>query len=135
LLHHVGRVQLSPQARVEMEPCQQAQVRPESFQGRGLIASRRRHGQPSKEKDTAGAAVRRAGAVFFVGLLERDPSIDDREPGPIHPGTIGEIISGPLRKVAPGSSRHLALVEAVRRLYKQAAIDADRADKIRAMNP
>jgi hypothetical protein len=28
-------------------------------------------------------------------------------------------------------NRHIALVEAVRRLYKQAAIAADRADKLR----
>ena len=37
----------------------------------------------------------------------------------------------PLRKVAPGSPRHLALVEASRRLHKQAAMSADRADKER----
>jgi hypothetical protein len=42
---------------------------------------------------------------------------------------IGEIISGPIRIAEPGSSRHLALVEAVRRLYKQKAMAADRADK------
>ena len=46
---------------------------------------------------------------------------------------IGEILAGPLRQVAPGSPRHLALVEAVRRLYRQAAMDADRADKQAAL--
>lgn len=44
-------------------------------------------------------------------------------------GMIGEVLSGPLRKVEPQSTRHLALVEAVRRLHKQAAREADRADK------
>jgi len=47
-------------------------------------------------------------------------------------GLIGEIFAGPLRHVAAGSARHLALVEAIRRLYKQAAMAADRADKLRA---
>jgi hypothetical protein len=36
-----------------------------------------------------------------------------------------------LREVAPGSARHLALVEAVRRLYRRDAMAADRADKER----
>jgi len=44
-------------------------------------------------------------------------------------GMIGEVIGGPLLKVEPSSPRHLALVEAVRRLYKQNAMAADRADK------
>ncbi len=44
-------------------------------------------------------------------------------------GMIAEILSGPLSAATIGSNRHLALVEAVRRLYKQAAIVADRADK------
>lgn len=48
-------------------------------------------------------------------------------------GMIGEILSGPLCKVSPGSARHLALVEAVRRLYKRAAMAADRADKLHAI--
>lgn len=43
---------------------------------------------------------------------------------------IDEILRGPLRRVEPGSSRHLALVEAVRRLYKRSAMDADRKDKL-----
>jgi len=47
-------------------------------------------------------------------------------------GMIGEILAGPLRLVSPGSARHLALVEAVRRLYKQNAMAADRADKVAA---
>jgi hypothetical protein len=47
------------------------------------------------------------------------------------PCMMEEIIAGPLRKVRPASSRHLALVEAVRRLYKRAAMEADRRDKLR----
>jgi hypothetical protein len=48
-------------------------------------------------------------------------------------GIIGEILRGPLRKVDPGSAKHLALVEAVRRLYKQAAMARDREDKMKAL--
>lgn len=62
------------------------------------------------------------------------PFAPAREAAPADPGMIGEILRGPLSKVEPGSSRHQALVEAVRRLYKQAAIDADRADKAAALN-
>jgi hypothetical protein len=51
---------------------------------------------------------------------------------PACPGMIGEILTGHLRRVEPGSLRHQALVEAVRRLYKQAAREADRADKMAA---
>jgi hypothetical protein len=42
---------------------------------------------------------------------------------------IGEVLAGPLAKAELVSARHLALVEAVRRLHKQNAIAADRADK------
>jgi hypothetical protein len=42
-----------------------------------------------------------------------------------------KLLEEPLRKVAPGSARHLALVEAARRFHKQAAMAADRADKER----
>jgi hypothetical protein len=48
-------------------------------------------------------------------------------------GMIGEILAGPLKSVTLGSNRHLALVEAVRRLHKQAAVAADRADKARCL--
>jgi hypothetical protein len=46
-------------------------------------------------------------------------------------GAATELLAGPLRTVAPGSARHLALVEAVRRLYRRAAMAADRAEKER----
>ncbi len=42
---------------------------------------------------------------------------------------IAELLGGVLRTVVFGSARHLALVEAVRRLHKRAAMEADRADK------
>lgn len=48
---------------------------------------------------------------------------------PTERGVVGEIFAGPLRQAPPNSARHLALVEAVRRMYKQAAMAADRADK------
>jgi hypothetical protein len=44
---------------------------------------------------------------------------------------IRELIE-PIRRVSPGSARHLALVEAARRLYRREAMAADRADKERA---
>lgn len=44
-------------------------------------------------------------------------------------GMIGEVLAGPVRAAVPVSARHLALVEAVRRLYKQGAMATDRADK------
>jgi hypothetical protein len=52
----------------------------------------------------------------------------------VDPGMIGEILKGPLRQVEPASAKHFALVEAVRRLYKQAAMARDREDKINAQN-
>jgi hypothetical protein len=49
-------------------------------------------------------------------------------------GMIEEILNGPLTRVDPGSVRHLALVEAVRRLYKQHAKEVDKADKQRSLS-
>jgi hypothetical protein len=54
---------------------------------------------------------------------------------PHTPGVVGEIITGPLRRVAAGSPRHFALVEAVRRQFKRAAILADREEKKRTRQP
>jgi len=45
---------------------------------------------------------------------------------------VPDLIAAPLQSVRPGSARHLALVEAMRRAYRQAAMAADRADKLRA---
>jgi hypothetical protein len=53
------------------------------------------------------------------------------------PDTIGDeavraLLTGMLTTVEPGSARHLALVEAVRRLYQRICMAADRADKERS---
>jgi hypothetical protein len=45
-------------------------------------------------------------------------------------GMIGEILAGPLKQTQFGDHRHMALVEAIRRLYKREAIAADRADML-----
>jgi hypothetical protein len=44
---------------------------------------------------------------------------------------IPQMLAQPLRTVVPGSARHLALVEAMRRVYRQQAVTADRVDKER----
>lgn len=48
---------------------------------------------------------------------------------PVPSGLLGEVLTGPARKVSAGSGKHLAVIEVVRRLYQQAAIAADKADK------
>ena len=48
------------------------------------------------------------------------------------PLPIDAAVEAALRQVAPGSARHLAIVEAVRLAYQRAAKAADRADKERA---
>lgn len=60
------------------------------------------------------------------------PYLDEPRPTSGLVGMCAEIFAGPLRQTAPGSARHLALVEVVRRLGKQAAMDADRRDKLAA---
>ena len=55
-----------------------------------------------------------------------------RPAAPLPPGRsprIDELLSGPLRRALPGTPRHLALVEALRRLYRAEAMAADRLDK------
>jgi len=47
-------------------------------------------------------------------------------------GELAALIA-PLTTTAPGTARHLALVEAVRRLYKREAMAVDRADKESAL--
>jgi hypothetical protein len=44
---------------------------------------------------------------------------------------IDELLAGPIASVEAGSGRHLALVEAVRRLYQRDRMAEDRADKER----
>jgi hypothetical protein len=65
-------------------------------------------------------------APFFTGSdLLTSPDV----------ATISTLLRGPLRAVAPGSAKHLALVEAARRLYRANAMAADRADKEKALQP
>jgi hypothetical protein len=63
------------------------------------------------------------------------PAIDSEEISVLDSGMIGEILAGPIRHTSLGSNRHHALVDAVRRLYKSAAIAADRGDKLRRQKP
>jgi hypothetical protein len=63
------------------------------------------------------------------------PSLPQAEPLPPTLGVTGEIIAGPLRHVAAGTPRHFMLVEAVRRQFKRAAIESDREDKGKSIQP
>lgn len=85
--------------------------------------------------EAASAAEAWTGAAHPVTLGYLAPFVRERPAPPaVERGdAIGELLRGPLRRVEPGSIRHLALVEAVRRLCKRAAMDADRADKRRAV--
>src|SRR2546429_7310242 len=47
--------------------------------------------------------------------------------------SIAALLTGPLRTVEPASAKHLALVEAARRLYRANAMAADRAAKATAV--
>ena len=79
------------------------------------------------------------GEVGFLGLDDLIRSKEtEREDAPAVP--IGEaigdeairsLLTGVLTTVQPGGARHLALVEAVRRLYQRRCMAADRADKER----
>jgi hypothetical protein len=80
--------------------------------------------------DAAADTVRISLASAF--LAPHRPEVTTRCP-PGTPPSIVELVEGSLRRVAPGSGRHLALVEAVRRLYRRAAMAADRADKERSV--
>jgi len=64
-----------------------------------------------------------------VSLAYLQPYVGAASATPTTTGALAELLSGPLRAVDPGSARHLALVEAVRRLHKRQAMEADRADK------
>lgn len=72
-------------------------------------------------------AVRPVTRAFLAPYVPQVPDIPSRVGEPI----IEEILNERLRGTEPGSSRHLALVEVVRRLYKRDAMEADRKDKIR----
>ncbi len=89
----------------------------ETLFGRGPVPA------PSAVRQACEAA---ANPITLAFLL---PFLGGAQPPARFGGMIGEIVAGPLRAAPPGSGLHLALVEAVRRLYKQNAIAADRADK------
>ena len=48
---------------------------------------------------------------------------------PLVSAKIDEAFLSPLRKVEPGTPKHLAIVEVVRRAYKRWAMEADHRDK------
>ncbi len=65
--------------------------------------------------------------ISLAYLIPHVPSID------LQP-EIDEVVQGALRKTDSGSPRHHALVEVVRRSYKQTSMAADRADKESILN-
>jgi hypothetical protein len=76
----------------------------------------------------AGALDRARHPLALAFLLPSSPRHPIR-PEPEPPAAIAELLGGVVRDVPPGTARHLALVEAVRRLWKRAAMESDRADK------
>jgi hypothetical protein len=64
--------------------------------------------------------------VSFAFLL---PFVPAAEPPPSLRAGIDAAYLSPLRKVEPGSLKHVALVEVVRRGYKRWAMDLDRRGK------
>ena len=64
--------------------------------------------------------------VSFAFLV---PFVKGAAPPPGLRVGIDEAYLAPLRCVEPGSVKHVALVEVVRRAYKRWAMDADRFDK------
>jgi hypothetical protein len=89
----------------------------EAAVGRGMMA----------HPDATRAAWDRTADPITRGYLT--PFVVGDPPAVSGSGMIAEVLGGPLRQVAPASARHLALVEAVRRLFKQQAMAVDRADK------
>lgn len=81
---------------------------------------------------TAGDAWLRAANPITLAYLA--PSVAAHTPAAADewPLPMEELLAGPLKRTLPGSARHHALVEAMRRLYRSRAMDADRADKERA---
>lgn len=72
------------------------------------------------------AALEELGLRYSLAI----PFLDAPRPVVHDAGMIGEVFAGPLTKASPGSPRHLALVEVIRRACKQAAMEADRRDKL-----
>ncbi len=84
-----------------------------------------KHGMNRRQffASTAGMA-----AAFLAPLAPEVPATR----AALWPQAIGDLLAGALVRVQPGSPRHLALVEAIRRLHRRAAMAADRDDKRRA---
>lgn len=72
----------------------------------------------------AGAVRHPVTWAYLTPFLPFEPS-----PGAEVSPAIRDILTGPIRRATGGSGQHLALVEAVRRLYRMEAMAADRANK------
>jgi hypothetical protein len=83
----------------------------------------------ARKTSLARQAVARANSMVTRAFLL--PFVPDAPTAPHTPAEAWGVLGEALRRVTPGSPRHLALVEAARRLHKQAAMAADRADKER----
>jgi hypothetical protein len=93
----------------------------DAARARGLLAQR------EALVAAAGAPVNVMAAAFLAPHAPRELAWPAQEDA-----SLLELADA-LRRVAPASPRHLALVEAVRRLYRRAAMEADRADKEAAL--
>lgn len=83
--------------------------------------------KPGPQADEAASrAVHPVSRAFLAPYAKLAPDGDEDTP-------VKQLIDA-LRRVEPGSSRHLALVEAVRRLYQRKRMSEDRADKERDAN-
>lgn len=73
----------------------------------------------------SGHPVSRALLAPYAPALPTPDTLDNE--------AIRTLLAGVLKSVEPGSVRHFALVEAVRRLYQRMCMAADRADKEKAV--
>ncbi|MDA0839316.1 MAG: hypothetical protein O2857_16225 [Planctomycetota bacterium] len=81
-----------------------------------------------EDQDTVEQALNSARhPISLAYLIPHMPSVDLQL-------DIDDVVQGALRKTDSGSPRHHALVEVVRRSYKQASMAADRADKESILN-
>ena len=84
----------------------------------------------SLDERSALAAWARADHPVALAYLAPFVGAEPIRDGVAAAGALRGVLLGPLRTVSPGSVRHLALVEAVRRLHKRLAVEADRRDKL-----
>jgi hypothetical protein len=103
-----------------------------TLRGQKGFATASRRGAFTHREDVRAALARAGHPVTAAFLL---PFVPDAKPGVgwshWSPGAV-EILERYVRLTTPGSNRHLALVEAIRRTYKQARMAEDRADKERS---